>query len=112
VLISDRDVTELPMCRRARLGVSYSAGASVFRRLTVERTHGVLELLGIPWEEGDARWETSRGVRARGLQAAADTLSGGRRRLEIARPRRSQASCFSTSLSPASIRSPCSMSSA
>ena len=90
VLISDRDVTELPMYRRARLGVSYlPQEASVFRRLTVEENlYGVLELLGVPWEEGDAR--VGDLLEEFGLERLrrqrADTLSGGeRRRLEIAR---------------------------
>ncbi|MBI4917625.1 MAG: LPS export ABC transporter ATP-binding protein [Acidobacteria bacterium] len=90
VLIRDRDVTELPMYRRARLGVSYlPQEASVFRRLTVEENlYGVLELLGVPWEEGDARVRDL--LEEFGLERLrrqrADTLSGGeRRRLEIAR---------------------------
>ncbi len=84
------DVTTLPMFRRARLGLSYlPQEASVFRKLTVEENLlGVLELLGVPWNEASARachlLEEFGLMRIRGQRG--DTLSGGeRRRLEIAR---------------------------
>ena len=90
VLIGDDDVTGLPMYRRARLGLSYlPQEASVFRRLTVEdNLFGVLELLGVGWEEASARvtelLEEFGIDRLRSQRA--ETLSGGeRRRLEIAR---------------------------
>lgn len=83
-------VTELPMFRRARLGLSYlPQEASVFRRLTVEENLlGVLELLGVPSSEAYQRTckllEEFGLLRLRGQRS--DTLSGGeRRRLEIAR---------------------------
>jgi len=90
VWVGDREVTDLPMYRRARLGVSYlPQEASVFRRLTVEENlFGVLELLGVPFAEADAR--VAELLEEFGLQhlrhQRADTLSGGeRRRVEIAR---------------------------
>jgi lipopolysaccharide export system ATP-binding protein len=90
VWIGDREVTELPMYRRARLGISYlPQEASVFRRLTVEENlYGVLELLGVRWPDATAR--VSQLLEEFGLARLrtqrAETLSGGeRRRLEIAR---------------------------
>ena len=90
VWVGDREVTDLPMYRRARLGVSYlPQEASVFRRLTVEdNLHGVLELRGVERPEATRRvaamLEEFGLTRVRGQRA--DTLSGGeRRRLEIAR---------------------------
>jgi len=90
VWVGAADVTDLPMYRRARLGVSYlPQEASVFRRLTVEENlFGVLELLGVPFAEADAR--VAELLEEFGLQhlrhQRADTLSGGeRRRVEIAR---------------------------
>jgi lipopolysaccharide export system ATP-binding protein len=90
VWVGDSDVTDLPMYRRARLGVSYlPQEASVFRRLTVEENlYGVLELLGVPFSEADGRVGAlleEFGIEALRHQRA-DTLSGGeRRRVEIAR---------------------------
>jgi lipopolysaccharide export system ATP-binding protein len=90
VWVGEQDVTNLPMYRRARLGISYlPQEASVFRRLTVEdNLYGVLELLGIPWQHATAK--VSELLEEFGLEKLrtqrADTLSGGeRRRLEIAR---------------------------
>ncbi len=90
VWIGDEDVTDLPMYRRARLGLSYlPQEASVFRRLTVEdNLFGVLELLGVGWGEASARVTElleEFGIERLRTQRA-ETLSGGeRRRLEIAR---------------------------
>jgi lipopolysaccharide export system ATP-binding protein len=90
VWVGERDVTGLPMYRRARLGISYlPQEASVFRRLTVEENlFGVLELLGVRWPDASAR--VSQLLEEFGLgrlrTQRAETLSGGeRRRLEIAR---------------------------
>lgn len=90
VAVGGVDVTSLPMYRRARLGLSYlPQEASVFRRLTVEENLlGVLELLGVSWNEARTRagrlLEEFGLMRVRGQRG--DTLSGGeRRRLEIAR---------------------------
>jgi len=90
VWVGDQDVTDFPMYRRARLGLSYlPQEASVFRRLTVEdNLFGVLELLGVGWEEASARVTElleEFGIERLRTQRA-ETLSGGeRRRLEIAR---------------------------
>jgi len=53
VYFDDEDVTELPMHRRARLGMGYlPQEESIFRKLTVwENIMGVLELLDISAEE-------------------------------------------------------------
>jgi lipopolysaccharide export system ATP-binding protein len=90
VWIGQEDVTELPMYRRARLGISYlPQEASVFRRLTVEENLlGVLELLGVGWRDASAR--VTKLLEEFGIEKlrthSAETLSGGeRRRLEIAR---------------------------
>ncbi len=90
VWVGGEDVTALPMYRRARLGISYlPQEASVFRRLTVEENlFGVLELLGIGWQEASAR--VTKLLEEFGIEKLrsqrAETLSGGeRRRLEIAR---------------------------
>jgi len=90
VWVGEQEVTDLPMYRRARLGVSYlPQEASVFRRLSVEdNLLGVLELRGVARPEATTRaaemLEEFGLARLRGQRA--DTLSGGeRRRLEIAR---------------------------
>ncbi|MFH1176164.1 MAG: LPS export ABC transporter ATP-binding protein [Acidobacteriota bacterium] len=90
VFIGDDEVTDFPMFRRARLGLSYlPQEASVFRRLTVEENlFGVLELLGVSFEVASAR--VGQLLEEFGLDhlrhQRADTLSGGeRRRVEIAR---------------------------
>ena len=90
VWVSGVEVTEQPMFRRARLGISYlPQEASVFRRLTVEENlYGVLELLGVRWETANTR--VCRLLEEFGLEKVrhqrGDTLSGGeRRRVEIAR---------------------------
>ena len=90
VWIGSDNVTELPMYRRARLGISYlPQEASAFRRLTVEdNLFGVLELLGVPSQDASARVTDlleEFGIEKLRAQRA-ETLSGGeRRRLEIAR---------------------------
>ncbi len=90
VWIGDEEVTELPMYRRARLGVSYlPQEASAFRRLTVEENlYGVLELLGVGRDAAETRVTDlleEFGIEKLRAQRA-ETLSGGeRRRLEIAR---------------------------
>ncbi len=90
VWLGESDVTDLPMYRRARLGLSYlPQEASVFRRLTVEENlFGILELLGVPFADAEAR--VAELLEEFGLQhlrhQRAETLSGGeRRRVEIAR---------------------------
>ncbi len=90
VFIGDRDVTELPMYERARLGLGYlPQEPSVFRKLTVEdNLRAILEFLPVPKQEHEERIEQH--LRELGLtrlrKAKAFSLSGGeRRRVEIAR---------------------------
>jgi lipopolysaccharide export system ATP-binding protein len=85
-----RDVSQLPMYERARLGMGYLAQEpSIFTRMTVtDNIAAILELIDIPDAERAARLE--RLVAEFGLGKVRDskaaTLSGGeRRRLEIAR---------------------------
>ncbi len=90
IYLDDRDITDLPMYRRAQLGIGYLAQeASVFRKLSVEdNILAVLEMKGVSKQEQQRKLEelleefglnhvrTNRG----------DLLSGGeRRRTEIAR---------------------------
>jgi lipopolysaccharide export system ATP-binding protein len=90
VLIDNDDVTDLPMYKRARLGIGYlPQEASAFRNLTVEQNlHLVLEEQGATEEEKNNVTESL--VEEFSLQEVTDlpafALSGGeRRRLEIAR---------------------------
>ena len=90
IVLNGRNVTNLPMYLRARLGLGYlPQEPSIFRKLTAEQNIlAVLETLNITREERFSRLETlleEFGVthvrRIRG-----DALSGGeRRRVEIAR---------------------------
>jgi lipopolysaccharide export system ATP-binding protein len=90
VALGEHDLTQLPMFRRARLGISYlPQEASVFRGLTVEdNINAILETLPITREVRRARLtelldELSISHLAR---SSASALSGGeRRRLEITR---------------------------
>ncbi len=90
ILLDDVDVTELPMYRRARLGIGYlSQEPSVFRKLSVEdNLKAILETLDIGDEEKEERLENlldELGI-SHLRRSAAYTLSGGeRRRVEIAR---------------------------
>lgn len=90
VWLGDRDITDLPMYRRARLGITYlPQEASIFRKLSVaDNINAILETV-----EAD---RTTRRKRLRELLAElglaekagrrGDTLSGGeRRRVEITR---------------------------
>ncbi|MHC4161163.1 MAG: LPS export ABC transporter ATP-binding protein [Planctomycetota bacterium] len=90
VELDGRPITNLPMYRRARLGLGYlSQEPSVFRRLTVEQNlTAIAETLPLSRAERQARiarlLETLELASLRASRA--ETLSGGeRRRLEIAR---------------------------
>ncbi len=90
IFVDERDITRLPIHRRARLGLSYlPQEASVFRRLTVqENVRAVLELMAIAPDELEARLDELLGELhiAHLRDAAALSLSGGeRRRVEICR---------------------------
>ncbi len=91
VILDDRDITRLPMYRRARLGVSYlPQEPSIFRRMTVEKNvWAILETRDdLSLEEKKERLEallSEFGIQDIRAQPAY-TLSGGeRRRTEIAR---------------------------
>ena len=90
IFLDGQDITELPMYRRARLGVGYlPQEASIFRGLTVEQNiRAVLELVE---KKTDRREATLEALMAEFSishlrRTPAVALSGGeRRRLEIAR---------------------------
>lgn len=90
VFLNDEEITDLPMYRRARLGVGYlPQEASVFRKLSVEdNIKAVLEMTGLSKSEQRDKLESLldefnlHKVRKNN----GDSLSGGeRRRTEIAR---------------------------
>ena len=88
--LDGRELTQLPIHKRARLGISYLPQEnSVFRKLSVEENvQAVLELQGLPATEIPARLtELLAELNISHLRKhAALSLSGGeRRRLEIAR---------------------------
>lgn len=90
VLLGDTDITDLPMYRRARLGITYlPQEASIFRKLSVaDNVNAILETV-----EPDRKTRRNRLrelLAELGLTEKAgrrgDTLSGGeRRRVEITR---------------------------
>jgi len=90
VLLDGRDITSLPMYRRARLGLGYlPQEPSVFRKLTVwENIQAIVETLPLPKDQREATIRTH--LQELNLlhlaKQKAYTLSGGeRRRLEITR---------------------------
>ena len=90
IFVDDRDISRMPMHRRARLGLSYlPQEASVFRKLTVEENiRAVLELQGLAEAEILERLQQLlHDLSIAHLHhATALSLSGGeRRRVEIAR---------------------------
>ncbi len=90
VFLDDRNITKVPMYKRARLGVGYLAQEpSVFRKLTVEQNVlAILETLPLGKKERRARLETLLDELSitHLRKSKAYSLSGGeRRRLEITR---------------------------
>jgi lipopolysaccharide export system ATP-binding protein len=90
VFLDGRELTEMPMYKRARIGVGYLAQEpSIFRKLSVEdNINAILETMDLPRAERKQRLE--RLLDELGLKplrkAKAYSLSGGeRRRLEITR---------------------------
>ena len=88
--LDSRELTQLPIHRRARLGISYLPQEnSVFRKLSVEENiQAVLELQGMPADQVQPRLTQLLGeLNISHLRKhTALSLSGGeRRRLEIAR---------------------------
>jgi lipopolysaccharide export system ATP-binding protein len=90
VFFGDRNITSLPMYRRARLGIGYlPQEASVFRKLTVRQNLAAVAE-SMPMKASQRRAWMDELLDELGLSQlagqAAYTLSGGeRRRLEIAR---------------------------
>jgi lipopolysaccharide export system ATP-binding protein len=90
VLFEGRDITKLPMYKRARLGIGYlSQEPSIFQRLSVrDNLYAILETMSITRAERDRKARML--IEHFGLSEVADSqgrfLSGGeRRKLEIAR---------------------------
>jgi lipopolysaccharide export system ATP-binding protein len=90
VYLDNQEITDLPMYKRGKLGISYLAQeASVFRKLSVEdNIKAVLEMSGMPKKEQKERLENL--IEEFGLErvrkSRGDLVSGGeRRRTEIAR---------------------------
>ncbi len=90
ILLQGTDVTQLPMYKRARLGIGYLAQEpSIFRRLSVEdNLMAILEMRNIRKEDQRTKMESllaDLGLTGLRHQIAA-TLSGGeKRRCEVAR---------------------------
>jgi len=90
IFLGDRDITDLPMYKRAQLGIAYlPQEASVFRKLSVEdNILAILEMTNLSKEEQKARLEEllSEFNLHHVRKNLGDQLSGGeRRRTEIAR---------------------------
>ena len=90
IYLDDKDITSLPVYRRAQLGIGYLAQeASVFRKLSVEdNIRAVLEMTDMTRHEQHEKLESL--IEEFSLQKVrknlGDSLSGGeRRRTEIAR---------------------------
>lgn len=90
VFLDDRDITSMPMYKRAQLGIGYlPQEASVFRKLSVEdNIYAVLEMTDL--NKADRKDKLESLIEEFSLQKVrksnGDTLSGGeRRRTEIAR---------------------------
>jgi lipopolysaccharide export system ATP-binding protein len=90
VLLGEREITELPMYRRARLGITYlPQEASIFRKLSVaDNVNAILET--VEPDRARRRQRLRELLAELGLAEKAgrrgDTLSGGeRRRVEITR---------------------------
>jgi len=90
ILLDGRDITQVPMYRRARLGIGYLAQEpSIFRKMTVEQNIlAILETLELSYAERRRRLDAllnELGITHLARQRAY-TLSGGeKRRLEITR---------------------------
>ena len=90
VLLDDKDISSMPMYKRAKLGIGYlPQEVSVFRKLSVEdNILGILEMTKLKKDERNGRLESL--LEEFGLQKVrknfGNQLSGGeKRRVEIAR---------------------------
>lgn len=90
VIFEGNDITELPMFKRARLGIGYlSQEPSIFQRLSVrDNLYAILETMAVTKQHRDSRADEL--IERFGLTEVAGSegrfLSGGeRRKLEIAR---------------------------
>ncbi len=90
VYLDDKDITKMPMFKRARLGIGYlPQEPSVFRYLSVwDNIYGVLEMRG--YNKNEARKLTEEVIELLNLKKVVKSLgiqlSGGeRRRVEVAR---------------------------
>jgi lipopolysaccharide export system ATP-binding protein len=90
VVFEGNDITELPMFKRARLGIGYlSQEPSIFQRLSVrDNLYAILETMAVTKQHRDSRADEL--IERFGLTEVAQSegrfLSGGeRRKLEIAR---------------------------
>ena len=90
IFLNGKDITKLPIHKRAQLGLGYlGQEPSIFRHLSVrENILAILQTLNLPEEEESKRLEELlKELKIDHLrEQRADTLSGGeRRRVEIAR---------------------------
>lgn len=90
VIFDKKDITKLPIYKRARAGIGYlSQEPSIFRKLTVEENiMAIMETLGFPRQERQRQLDNllNQLKIAHLAKNKAYTLSGGeRRRLEITR---------------------------
>ncbi|MCK4257793.1 MAG: LPS export ABC transporter ATP-binding protein [Halanaerobiales bacterium] len=90
VFIDSKDITRLPMHRRARLGIGYlPQEASVFRKMSVEENIlSILEVVKCPKEDQEERLESllqEFHIEHVRKQKGASLSGGERRRVEIAR---------------------------
>ncbi len=90
IILDDREITRLPMYKRARLGIGYlPQEPSIFRKLTVEENIlAILEMLPISKQERHRRLEmhlSELGVTHVAKNKGYNLSGGERRRVEIAR---------------------------
>lgn len=90
IILDDREITRLPMYKRARLGIGYlPQEPSIFRKLTVEENIlAILEMLPISKKERRERLEmhlSELGVTHVAKNKGYNLSGGERRRVEIAR---------------------------
>ena len=90
VFLDDEDITELPMYRRARMGITYlPQESSIFRKLSVADNVGAILETVEPnrkrRKERLAELLTELGLTERASRKGADLSGGERRRVEITR---------------------------